>query len=101
MTENAKAGLRCRTASEFLSALERSGALSNAQWREVEARVRSQRGADEPTSLARRLVKEGTLTEFQARRLLKGKKSLDFGRYILLDHIGQGARVGSSRRGIA
>ncbi len=35
---------------------------------------------------------EGTLTEFQARRLLSGKKGLAFGRYALLDHIGQGAR---------
>ena len=43
-------------------------------------------------ALAQRLVEEGTLTEFQARRLLKGKKSLSFGRYALLDHIGQGAR---------
>jgi serine/threonine-protein kinase len=34
------------------------------------------------------------LTPFQARRLLKGKKRLVFGRYILLDHIGQGARGG-------
>jgi serine/threonine protein kinase len=42
--------------------------------------------------LAHRLIKEGTLTKFQARRLLKGKKGLAFGRYTLLDHLGQGAR---------
>ena len=43
-------------------------------------------------ALAHQLIEEGTLTEFQARRLLRGKKSLAFGRYALLDHIGQGAR---------
>ena len=47
---------------------------------------------DDSLALARQLIEEGTLTEFQARRLLKGKKGLDFGRYALLDHIGQGAR---------
>ena len=35
---------------------------------------------------------EGTLTEFQARRLLWGKKRLSFGRYALLDSIGKGGR---------
>jgi serine/threonine-protein kinase len=49
---------------------------------------------DDPSALARHLVKEGTLTAFQARRLLKGKKRLVFGRYILLDHVGQGAKGG-------
>ena len=52
-------------------------------------------------ALARQLVDEGTLTEFQARRLLKGKKGLAFGRYALVDHIGQGRGAGSSRRGTA
>ena len=47
---------------------------------------------DDSLALAHQLIEEGTLTEFQARRLLRGKKSLAFGRYALLDHIGQGAR---------
>ena len=47
---------------------------------------------DDSLALARELVDEGTLTEFQARRLLKGKRGFAFGRYVLLDQIGQGAR---------
>ena len=66
--------------------------LPDAKWREVHDRFAHRRTLDDSLALARELVDEGTLTEFQARRLLKGKKSLAFGRYALLDHIGQGAR---------
>ena len=47
---------------------------------------------EDSLALAHQLIAEGTLTEFQARRLLRGKKGLAFGRYALLDRIGQGAR---------
>src|SRR3954466_6088967 len=80
------------SASEFLSALERSGVLPESKWREVQDRYGPRANLDDSSALARQLVQEGTLTLFQARRLLKGKKSLVFGRYILLDDIGQGAR---------
>jgi serine/threonine-protein kinase len=80
------------SASEFLSALERSGVLPESKWREVRDRYGPRVGPDDPSTLAGQLVQEGTLTAFQARRLLKGKSGLVFGRYILLDHIGQGAR---------
>jgi serine/threonine-protein kinase len=44
------------------------------------------------SALANRLVEEGTLTEFQATRLLKGRaRGLVMGRYVLLDRIGIGA----------
>ena len=59
------------------------------------------RTCDDSLALARQLIEEGTLTEFQARRLLTGKKSLAFGRYALLDHIGQGARGRVFKRGTA
>src|SRR5262245_31020261 len=81
----------CVPASEFLSALERSGVLPESKWREVRDRYGLSADPDDPSTLADQLVQEGTLTPFQARRLLK-KRGLIFGRYILLDHIGQGAR---------
>src|SRR5262249_14412574 len=80
------------SASEFLSALERSGVLPESEWREVRDRYGPRPDSDDPATLARQLVQDGTLTPFQARRLLKGKRGLVFGRYILLDPIGQGAR---------
>jgi serine/threonine-protein kinase len=77
--------------SEFLAALERSEVLTEAKLRQLGDRF--VRGICPPDSvaLAAQLVYEGILTKFQARRLLEGKKSLVFGRYILLDHIGIGA----------
>jgi eukaryotic-like serine/threonine-protein kinase len=77
------------SASEFLSALERSGVLSEATQRGVHDRLGH---VVDAKALAHQLVEDGTLTAFQARRLLKGKRGLVIGRYILLDHIGQGAR---------
>ena len=91
MADNSKARPKCLSASDFLSALEQSGVLPDEKWRAVRERFVQRTDLDDPSALARQLVKEGTLTSFQARRLLK-KKSLVFGRYILLDHIGQGAR---------
>src|SRR5262249_37445971 len=46
----------------------------------------------DPGVLAEQLIEQGSLTEFQARRLLLGKsRGLVFGRYILLDRLGIGA----------
>ena len=94
MPKDMKAGPTLVSAPEFLAGLERSGVLSDAQWREVRDRLKHRRGyaVDDSMALARQLVADGTLTEYQARRLLKGKKGLSFGRYSLLEQIGQGAR---------
>lgn len=94
MAEETKAGPTLVSAPEFLAGLERSGVLSDAQFREVRDRFKQRwasRG-DDSLAMARQLVADGTLTEYQARRLLKGKKGLSFGRYALLEQIGQGAR---------
>ena len=92
MREESK-GLRTRlSAPEFLSVLEDSGVIPVVQARRLQERQGAGMEPLDATALARQLVKEGTLTPFQARRLLKGKRGLVFGRYILLDHIGQGAR---------
>jgi serine/threonine-protein kinase len=80
------------SAPEFLGAIEQSGILPEPKWQEVQDRFARRAKPDHALALANELVYDGTLTEFQARRLLKGKKNLTFGRYALLDHIGQGGR---------
>jgi eukaryotic-like serine/threonine-protein kinase len=92
MAAESKAGRTCLSAPEFLAALERSGVMPDAQWREVSDRFAHRTGRREALAIAQQLVEGGTLTEFQAHRLLRGKRSLDFGRYLLLDHVGRGAR---------
>jgi serine/threonine-protein kinase len=47
---------------------------------------------EDSLDLAELLVEQGTLTEFQARRLLGGKKTLSLGRYALIDHVAKGSR---------
>ncbi len=45
----------------------------------------------EPAELAARLVKDGVLTEYQARQILKGKsQGLIFGSYVILEFLGKG-----------
>ncbi len=92
MPEDLKAGPTCVSAPEFLEALERSEVLPDGKWREVQDRYGRTTVLDDSLAMAHQLIEDGTLTKFQARRLLKGKKGLSFGRYVLLDHIGQGAR---------
>ena len=61
-------------------------------FKQIRGRLAAERGPEEASALAERLVQQGNLTEFQARRLLVGKsKGLVFGRYILLDRLGIGA----------
>jgi serine/threonine protein kinase len=92
MPKDLKAGPTRLSAPEFLAALEGSGILSAAKWGQVQDRFASRTDPDASSALAQQLIEEGTLTEFQARRLLRGKKGFAFGRYVLIDHIGQGAR---------
>jgi serine/threonine-protein kinase len=80
------------SASEFLSVLERSDVLPAARLRDVRDRFQTKALHQDSGRLAQELVEEGMLTVFQARRLLAGKKRLAFGRYVLLDRIGKGAR---------
>ncbi len=92
MADNAQAGHIWRSPPEFLSAMERAGVLPDVQWREVRERFGDGSGLSDSIALAKRLIKDGLITEFQARRLLKGKKRINYGRYVLIDNIGRGAR---------
>ena len=77
---------------DFLSNLERSGILSETGLREVRDDLVQDTQLQDPSALARRLIEQGRLTEFQANHLLAGKsKNLVFGRYVLLDRLGIGA----------
>jgi eukaryotic-like serine/threonine-protein kinase len=92
MSKDLEVGPTRLSAPEFLAVLEGSGILSAASWRQVQDRFVSRPEADDSLALAHQLIAEGTITEFQARRLLRGKRGFAFGRYVLLDHVGQGAR---------
>ena len=79
------------TSSEFLQAIRKSAVLSEKQFGKVEANVAEGNYPLEPAELASRLVKDGVLTAFQARQILKGKsQGLVFGRYVILDFLGKG-----------
>jgi serine/threonine protein kinase len=92
MIEDSKTARRRLSAPEFLAALERSGVLPDAKCKEVLRRLARRAASQDSLVMAHQLIDDGTLTEFQARRLLWGKKRLAFGRYALLDSIGKGGR---------
>jgi serine/threonine-protein kinase len=85
-------GTRTAALSGFLQAIRSSSILSGPQLERVEAEAAEAGDAAEPSEFAARLVKEGLLTEFQAKQILKGKtQGLVFGRYVILDVLGRGA----------
>jgi serine/threonine-protein kinase len=78
--------------AEFLTSLERSGIVSESGFHEIKELLVSDPDLQESSMLAERLVEQGQLTEFQARRLMVGKSTgLVFGRYVLLDRVGYGS----------
>ena len=80
------------SALEFLGNLERSGILTESGIHEVKELLASDPGLGNSAAFAERLVEQGQLTDFQARRLLVGKGSgLVFGRYVLMDRLGKGS----------
>jgi eukaryotic-like serine/threonine-protein kinase len=92
MSKDLEVGPKRLSGSAFLAVLEGSGILSAASWRQVQDRFVRGPDADDSLALAHQLIDEGTITEFQARRLLRGKGGFALGRYVLLDQVGQGAR---------
>ena len=85
-------GTKASALSGFLQAIRDSSILSGPQIEKLEAEAAEDGYVTEPSEFASRLVKEGVLTEFQARQILKGKaQGLVFGRYVILDVLGRGA----------
>jgi len=101
MTEDSNAGLSCLSAPEFLAALERSGVLPDVKWREVQDRFVQRPGPDDSLALAHQLIKEGTLTEFQARRLLRGKRAWPSAAMLCSTTSAKARGAGCSKRGTA
>jgi hypothetical protein len=74
-------------ATAFLDLLAKSGLLSE----EALAKLRSGASpAMDASTLARRLIKDGTLTRWQASQLLRQYSALTIGPYRLLDQLGKG-----------
>jgi eukaryotic-like serine/threonine-protein kinase len=79
------------TISGFLQAIRSSSLLSEPQFKKLEANLAEGEYPPDPAEVSSRLIKDGALTEFQARQILKGKsQSLVFGRYVILDFLGKG-----------
>ncbi|WP_165228471.1 serine/threonine-protein kinase [Aquisphaera insulae] len=78
--------------ADLLSVVRTSGVLPERLLDEIRTRfVRGEYPTD-PVALADRLMKDGYLTQYQARRFLAGKPhGLLVGRYIILDRIGSGS----------
>jgi serine/threonine-protein kinase len=77
--------------SEFVQAIRSSSTLSEQQCEKLEADVAAGKHPAEPAELAASLVKNGILTEYQARQIQKGRPEvLIFGSYVILDFLGKG-----------
>ena len=77
--------------SGFLQAIRSSRILSEQQFEKLAANIAKGGYPTEPDELSSRLVKDGVLTQFQARQIQKGKpEGLKFGSYVILDFLGKG-----------
>src|SRR5438270_732031 len=73
---------------DLLESLRRSRILTGPHLEQVRSRVRSGLYPSDSIPLARQLIRDGVLTDFQARCLLRGRPDrLSFGVYILLDSL--------------
>lgn len=80
------------TVDRFLDLVRKSGVVEEGilsgyllgKWK-------SDRAPDTPTDLARLMVRDGLLTDFQAGQLLRGKwRRFQIGKYVILDRLGAG-----------
>ena len=76
---------------EFLDAIAQSGLVSASDLARVRKNLELTAGAEGSIRLARRLVREGTLTDYQARKLLAGAtRGFFLGGYRILRPLGEG-----------
>lgn len=76
----------------FVWDLRRSGLIDRGQLDTIVGEFLRRNPRAEPAALAEYLVSQGTLTAFQAERVLNGKtQGLVLGPYVLLDAIGSGS----------
>ncbi len=77
--------------SGFVEAIRSSSILSERQLQKLEAATAEGEQPADPADLAARLVKNGVLTDYQSRQILKGKAAgLTFGGYVILEFLGKG-----------
>jgi serine/threonine-protein kinase len=95
---NASQGCRPMVTSDlgacewFVWDLRRSGLIDRGQLDQIVSEFLKRNPRAEAPALAEYLVDQGTLTTFQAERILNGKtQGLVLGPYVLLDAIGQGS----------
>jgi serine/threonine-protein kinase len=78
--------------AEFLQVLKRAGILSEGRLADIRSKVLAGDYPIDSTELAKKLVKDRVLTEYQARRLLSNRPGgLIIGRYIILEKLGAGS----------
>jgi serine/threonine-protein kinase len=78
---------------DLLPLIRRSGVLSDRQLEEIKGKILSGEYPSDSATLAKRLVAESTLTEFQTSRLLRNRASgFVVGQYVLLDRLGEGKK---------
>jgi serine/threonine protein kinase len=80
------------SAEQFLTALRKSGLVSGNQIDELSKQSAANARPTDPTPVARRFVRAGLLTAFQARCLAQGKwrDLIVANKYKVLDHLGVG-----------
>jgi serine/threonine-protein kinase len=78
--------------TELLRNIEKAGILSDRQIDEIRTKLRVGDYPYDTEQLARRLVRDRLLTEYQATRLLKNKPyGLSIGKYVILEKVGSGS----------
>jgi eukaryotic-like serine/threonine-protein kinase len=77
---------------DLLPVIRKSGVLTDRQYSDVKAKVLNGEYPYDPKELAKRLVEDKILTEYQTRRFLANKPhGLTVARYVILDRIGSGS----------
>ncbi|MFO0957835.1 MAG: serine/threonine-protein kinase [Isosphaeraceae bacterium] len=77
---------------ELVHAIELAGILPDRALEDVRAKVLGGKYPLDPADLARVLIRDGLITDYQAKKLLAGKtNSLKVDKYVVLDRIGSGA----------
>jgi serine/threonine protein kinase len=79
-----------QTASTFLEDLRACGLLTDKQQTVLDLEIERVDRKTEPATLARQLVKQGWLTQWQAEMLLNGQTGLRIQQYRMLDILGRG-----------
>lgn len=81
-----------RSPADLMPLLKSSGILADRLLDDIAGRLASGEYPADPNALADRLVRDRTITAYQAKRLLAGKAyGMIVGRYIILDRIGSGS----------